>query len=95
MENTCPRCCWIWITGRWCRFESGFGRGKMRMKAGLVAGVLALLPDLVSAEGCALSSGVVLPKLEALNQLMLDLEVTRFAAGLGSRQNLAAQSLTR
>jgi hypothetical protein len=51
-----------------------------RMKAGLVAGSLALMPALALAEGCALSGGVVLSKVEALNQLMLDLDLARFAA---------------
>jgi hypothetical protein len=52
----------------------------MRMKAGLAAGLLCLLPTVVLAEGCRLEGGITVAEVEALNQMMLDLDVDRFSA---------------
>jgi hypothetical protein len=50
-----------------------------RMKVGVAAGLLCLAPTIALAEGCSLADGITVTKVEALNQMMLDLDIDRFS----------------
>ena len=52
------------------------------MKALIVAGLVSLAPTVAFAEGCALDGGTVVAKVEALNQMMLELDVAGFVAAI-------------
>ncbi len=52
------------------------------MKALILAGLVSLAPTVALAEGCTLDGGVVVAKVEAMNQLMLDLDVAGFVAAI-------------
>lgn len=52
------------------------------MKAIIAAGIVSLAPSIALAEGCSLDGGVVVAKVEAMNQMMLDLDVAGFVAAI-------------
>lgn len=52
------------------------------MKSLIVAGLVSLVPSVVLAEGCTLEGGVVVAKVEAMNQMMMDLDVPGFVEAI-------------
>lgn len=52
------------------------------MKAVIFAGLVAVAPSVAVAAGCAPDGGVVVEKVETMNQMMLDLDVSGFVAAI-------------
>jgi hypothetical protein len=52
------------------------------MKAAILAGLVVLAPTLALAEGCALDGGTVIGRVEAMNQMVLDLDIPGLVAAI-------------
>ncbi|MDP3195216.1 hypothetical protein [Tabrizicola sp.] len=52
------------------------------MKALIVAGLVSLAPTVALSEGCVLEGGTVVAKVEAMNQMMLNLDVAGFVGAI-------------
>ncbi|KAF0116253.1 MAG: hypothetical protein FD150_423 [Rhodobacteraceae bacterium] len=52
------------------------------MKAMIAAGLVCLAPTFALAEGCAPDGGTVVAKVEAMNQMMLDLDFAGFVSAI-------------
>lgn len=52
------------------------------MKAMIAAGLVSLAPAVALAEGCTLEGGVAVAKVEAMNQMMLELDVAGFVEAI-------------
>ena len=55
------------------------------MKAAILAGLVVLAPTLALAEGCALDGGTVIGRVEAMNQMVLDLDIPGLVAAMEER----------